>query len=291
MDDDALAIIRRRLPRLTSSELRVAQEILDGAPHVADLAITDLARRCETSVSTVARFAQSLGYSGYRELRSAISRSVTLAQAQNERYGFESTTISEDDPVATVAAKIGAQQIDAIDRTTRMLDADAVARAAGRIVDARRVEILGQGASSLTAMDLEQKLVRIGVSAAHHPDPHLALTVASLCTQDDVVVAFSHTGRTVETIRTLRIAREARACTIAVTDEGESPLAEVADVTLLTHASESPFRMAAMSSRLAQLTLVDILFVAAAQRTGTSSFVTSLQLTHDAVVRGQEETS
>lgn len=287
MDDDALAIIRRAVPRLTSSELRVARAILDDAPRVVDLAITDLASRCDTSVSTVARFAQSLGYSGYRELRSAISRSVTLAQLQHERYGFDSTTIAEEDAVATVAAKISLQQIDAIERTMRMLDTDAAGLAADRIAAARRVEILGQGASSLTAMDLEQKLARIGVAATHHPDPHLALTVASLCTRDDVVVAFSHTGRTIETVRTLGIAREAGAFVIAVTDEGDSPLAATAELTLLTHASESPFRMAAMSSRVAQLSVVDLLFVAAAQRSGTSAIATSLQLTHDAVVRGR----
>ncbi|WP_217183702.1 MurR/RpiR family transcriptional regulator [Streptomyces sp. AC495_CC817] len=289
MDDDALSTIRRALPRLTSSELRIAQAILDDAAHVAELAITDLARRCATSVSTVARFAQSLGYSGYREFRSAVARSVTLAEVQHDRYGFESTTIDPEDPVSTVAAKIGVQQVDAIERTTRMLDAGAVESAAGALVGARRVEILGQGASSLTAMDLEQKLIRIGVAASHHPDPHLALTVASLSTADDVVVAFSHTGRTRETITTTETARDAGAFTIAVTDEADSPLASVVDLTLLTHASESPFRMAAMSSRIAQLTVVDILFVAAVQRMGGSSIAASLHLTHDAVLKGRQD--
>lgn len=281
---DAIALVRRALPGLTASETRVAEAILGDPSYVAGLAITDLAVRCETSVSTVARFAQSLGYSGYRELRAQISRSVTLAQAQRDRFGLESTAIDPQDAVATVAAKIGAQQVDAIERTARMIDTDVVDRVAAAVVAARRTELLGQGASSLTAQDLQQKLARIGLGASHAPDPHLALTSVSLCTDADVVIAFSHSGATPETLRTVQVARDAGAVTVAVTNEPASPLVEAVDLVLLTHADESPFRMAAMSSRIAQLALIDILFVRIVQRAG-GSVATPLHLTHDAIAR------
>lgn len=281
---DAIALVRRSLPSLTASERRIAEEILDDAAVAAGLAITDLAARCETSVSTVARFAQSLGYSGYRELRAEISRSVTLAEAQRDRFGLETTAIDPHDAVSTVAAKIAAQQVDAIERTTRMVDGVAVDRVAEAIVSARRIELLGQGASSLTAHDLQQKLVRIGLSASHAADPHLALTAASLSTGDDVVIAFSHSGATAETLRTTGVARDAGAFTVAVTNEPDSPLIDAVDVVLLTHADESPFRMAAMSSRIAQLALIDILFVRVVQRAG-GAVSTPLHLTHDAITR------
>lgn len=281
---DAIALVRRALPGLTASESRIATAILDDPAVVAGLAITELAVRCDTSVSTVARFAQALGYSGYRELRVQISRSVTLAQAQRDRFGLESTAIDPDDTVETVAAKIGAQQVDAIERTARMIDADAVDRVAAAIVSARRIQLLGQGASSLAAQDLQQKLARIGLAASHAVDPHLAVTAASLCTADDVVIAFSHSGATPETVRTARVAKDAGALTVAVTNEPAAALIEATDLALLTHADESPFRMAAMSSRTAQLVVIDILFVRAVQRAG-GSVATPLHLTHDAISR------
>ena len=281
---DAIAVVRRSLPSLTASERRIAEEILDDAAAAAGLAITELAARCDTSVSTVARFAQSLGYSGYRELRAEISRAVTLAEAQRDRFGLESTAIDPDDPVSAVAAKIGRQQVDAIERTMRMVDDAAIDRVAAAIVAARRIDVLGQGASSLTAQDLQQKLVRIGLSASHSADPHLALTAASLCTADDVVIAFSHSGATVETIRTAGVARGAGALTVAVTNEPASPLVDAVEIALITHADESPFRMAAMSSRIAQLTLIDVLFVRVVQRAG-GAVSTPLHLTHDAIAR------
>lgn len=284
--DDALSVVRRSLPRLSASERRVADAILNDPSQVAVLAITDLATICETSVSTVARFAQSLGFTGYRVLRAEIARAVTLAQAQRERFDLETTAIDPRDTAAEVAAKIAAQEVDAIERTALAVDAQALDRVATAIAGARHIELFGQGASSLTAQDLQHKLARIGCSAAHSPDPHFALTAASLRSRDDVAIAFSHSGETTETIRAIEVARDAGALTVALTNAPGSPLTEVVEVSLFTHAKESPFRMAAMSSRIAQLALVDILFVRTVQRRG-GAVATSLHLTHDAVTRGR----
>lgn len=286
VETDALTLIRQASDRLTASELRVAEAILAEAPDLVGVSITELAERGRTSVSTVARFAQTLGYSGYRELQSAVSRSVTLTQARQDRFGLEGSTITPDDPIATVAAKVGVQQVDAVEKTTRMLDVDALERAANAILDARRISTLGHGASSLAAQDLQQKLSRIGLVVSHSSDPHLALTAASLSTEEDVAIGFSHSGATAEVIRSLTVARDAGATAIAVTNEAGSKLAQAADIVLLTYAEESPFRMAAKSSRIAQLTIVDILFVCTVQRSNRSVF-TSLQLTHDAVAGGR----
>ncbi|MFB4353169.1 MurR/RpiR family transcriptional regulator [Microbacterium sp. LS_15] len=281
MDADVLALVRRSVPRLSAAEARVAETILGDPTLVVDLAINDLARLCSTSLSTVARFAQSLGFSGYRELRVAVARTVTLAQAQQARFGLDTTAIDRDDEPAAIAAKLAAQEIDAIEKTARGLDAVALDRAARAVVDARHIEILGQASSSLTAQDLQQKLSRIGCSAAHSSDPHLSLTAASIRTVDDVVVAISHGGETQEVVRGVEVARDAGALTVAITSVSDSALALAADVVLLTYAQESPFRMAAMSSRIAQLALVDILFVRVVQHRG-EPVVIPLQLTHEA---------
>lgn len=281
MDADVLALVRRSVPRLSAAEARVAETILGDPTLVVDLAINDLARLCSTSLSTVARFAQSLGFSGYRELRVAVARTVTLAQAQQARFGLDTTAIDRDDEPAAIAAKLAAQEIDAIEKTARGLDAVALDRVARAVVDARHIEILGQASSSLTAQDLQQKLSRIGCSAAHSSDPHLSLTAASIRTADDVVVAISHGGETQEVVRGVEVARDAGALTVAITSVSDSALALAADVVLLTYAQESPFRMAAMSSRIAQLALVDILFVRVVQHRG-EPVVIPLQLTHEA---------
>jgi DNA-binding MurR/RpiR family transcriptional regulator len=281
MDADVLALVRRSLPKLSAAEARVAETILGDPTLVVDLAINDLAKLCRTSLSTVARFAQSLGYSGYRELRVAVARTVTLAQAQQARFGLDTTAIDPDDGPAAIAAKIAAQEIDAIEKTALALDEAALDRVARAVVAARHIDLFGQAASSLTAQDLQLKLARIGCSVSHSPDPHLAVTTAALRTAGDVAIAFSDGGETGETLRALEVARDAGALAVAVTSVAESSLALAADAVLLTHAHESPFRMAAMSSRIAQLALVDMLFVRVVQHRG-EPVTLSLQLTHDA---------
>lgn len=282
MDDDVLATVRRSLPRLSAAEGRVAETILGDPTLVVDLAINDLARLCRTSLSTVARFAQSLGFSGYRELRVAVARSVTLAQAQQARFGLDTTAIDPHDGPGAIAAKLAAQEIDAIEKTARALDEAALDRVARALVAARHIDLFGQAASSLTAQDLQLKLSRIGCSVSHSADPHLAITTASLRSPEDVAIAFSHGGETAETVRALEVTRDTGALAVAVTSDADSPLAAVADVVLLSQAQESPYRMAAMSSRIAQLALIDVLFVRVVQHRGEPVAV-SLQRTHDAV--------
>lgn len=281
MDADVLALVRRSLPKLSAAESRVAETILGDPTLVVDLAINDLAKLCSTSLSTVARFAQTLGYTGYRELRVAVARTVTLAQAQQARFGLDTTAIDPDDEPAAIAAKLAAQEIDAIEKTALALDPAALDRVARAIVAAGHIDLFGQAASSLTAQDLQLKLARIGCSVSHSADPHLAVTTAALRSSRDVAIAFSHGGETGETVRALEVARDAGALAVAVTSAADSTIALAADVVLLTHAHESPFRMAAMSSRIAQLALVDVLFVRVVQHRGDLAFV-SLQLTHDA---------
>jgi DNA-binding MurR/RpiR family transcriptional regulator len=284
MDDDVLALVRRSLPKLSAAEARVAEKILDDPRRVVELAITDLASLCDTSLSTVARFAQSLGYTGYRELRVAVARSLTLAQAQQARFGLDSTTIDADDGPAEIAAKLAAQQIEAIEKTALGVDAAALDLIAERLVHARHIDLFGQAASSLAAQDLQLKLSRIGSAVSHSADPHLAITAAALRTAADAAVAFSHSGETDETVRGLEVAGRAGAFTVAITGAVDSSLAAEADAVLLTHAYESPFRMAAMSSRIAQLAIVDVLFVRVVQLRGEPVAI-PLRLTHEAAVR------
>ena len=139
-------------------------------------------------------------------------------------------------------------------------------RAIDAVTRARRVDIYGIGASGFVAQDLHQKLHRIGLLSSVWPDPHAALTSAALLGPDDVAMAISHTGTTIDTIEALRVAERRGATTIAITNFPESPLAVHAALVLTTAARETTFRSGAMSSRIAQLAVVDCVFVGVAQR-------------------------
>jgi DNA-binding MurR/RpiR family transcriptional regulator len=263
---DVLSIVRRTLPRLSSSEARVAQAIIADPSIVVDLTITDLARRCGTSLSTVARFCQTLGYTGYREFRMEVASAISREAAERGRFGLADSDISPDDSAAEVVAKIAFHEVLAIEQTAQELDVEVLDRVVDAIVAAGHVDLYGFGASGLTAQDLQQKLSRIGISASCSVDVHLALVSAALRKAGDVAIGVSHSGLTTETIQALTVARDAGATTVALTNSPDSPVTEVADAVLTTQARESTYRMGAMSSRIAQLALVDFLFVRVAQR-------------------------
>jgi DNA-binding MurR/RpiR family transcriptional regulator len=150
------------------------------------------------------------------------------------------------------------------------------------IANAGRVDVYGVGASAFVAADLQQKLHRIGRVSFAWNDTHIMLTSAAVLRPGDVAVAISHTGSTTDTVEALRTAREHGATTIALTNYPTSPVTEVADLVLTTAARETTFRSGATSSRIAQLTVIDCLFIGVAQRRLGDS-LKALDSTRDAV--------
>ena len=112
--------------------------------------------------------------------------------------------------------------------------------------------------------------------------PHEAVAATVLHAAPTVAIGFSHAGSTIETVRFLETARAHGAGTIAVTSAKGSPLARAADHALFTEVRESSFRAGAMVSRIAQLALVDCLFIGVAKRRFAET-VDALQRTHDAM--------
>ena len=146
-------------------------------------------------------------------------------------------------------------------------------RAVAAVGGARRVDLFGVGASAFVATDLQQKLVRIGRTALSWPDPHGAWTSAATLDSACVAVGVSHGGATADTAEFLRIARGAGAATIGITNFPASNVGEQSDIVLTTAARETSFRSGALGSRIAQLMVVDCLFIGVATATYDESMM------------------
>lgn len=280
-DRGVLVRIRAVLPSLRPAEQRVGEAVLRDPAGTADLSISRLAELCDTSVTTVVRFCRSVGFGGYPELRLALARETSREAGSAE--GVElSSDIGRTDSLADIVAKIAFSDARAIEDTAATLDLDTLQTAIRTVVAARRVDIYGVGASAFVGQDLHQKLHRIGLTAFVWPDPHAALTSAALLDRDCVAIAISHTGTTTDTVDALAQARESGARTVAITNHHPSPLTEHADLVLTTAARETTFRSGAMASRIAQLAVIDCLFVGVAQHSYDRT-MTALSRTYQAV--------
>lgn len=261
---DILAQLASLLPSLAPSEQRVGRVILSDPDHAALLTITEMAVLAETSETTVIRFCRSLAVGSYPKLRIALA--TAAGRAGVDMTPRLSPDIGANDDLATVVAKVGAADARAIADTVANVDVDQLGRVVAAVAGARRIDVYGAAASGFVALDLQQKLLRIGLTVFAWSDPHMALPSASNLTPDDVAIGISHTGTTAETIDALVKARQRGAATVAVTNYARSPIARTADMVLRTSVSETTFRSGAMASRIAELTLVDCLFIAVAQR-------------------------
>lgn len=279
-DTSPLIRIRSLLPGLAKAEQRVAQVILADPAEVAHSSITDVAEQAQTSETTVTRFCKAIGIGGYPELR--ISLAADAARTAVKIHHEVGSDIGPDDLLDDVVAKVAFADARAVEETAEQLDIEVLGVVVAALAKARRVDLYGVGASAFVALDFQQKLHRIGHVAFAWSDVHMALTSAALLRPGDVAVGISHTGATTDTLDVLSEARHRGATTVALTNFPRSPISELADHVLTTAARETTFRSGATSSRIAQLTLVDCLFIGVAQlRLDTAR--EALQSTRDAV--------
>jgi DNA-binding MurR/RpiR family transcriptional regulator len=274
--------IRSILPSLAPAERRVAERVLEQPDDIPPLSIGDLALRSSTSEATVVRFAKRAGFAGYPELRSAIAIQVGRSRAESRRSRLDLADIRPDDALDVVVAKVGRRDAQAITDTVEQLDVGVLARVVAAVTAARRIDVYGIGASGLVAIDLEHKLRRIGLPAAAAVDGHAAMTSAALLVPSDVAMGISHSGETFDILEPLQHARARGCTTIAITNYRGSSVARVADLVVTTATRETVFQAGSMASRSAQLTVIDCVYLAVAQRTYERS-VQALELTSAAL--------
>jgi DNA-binding MurR/RpiR family transcriptional regulator len=191
--------------------------------------------------------------------------------------------VGPGDDAATLSRKVLTANALAIQDSLETLEPALVERAIRLLARASRIEFIGFGGSAPVAMDAYHKFFRLGIPCGWQDDPHMQAMAASLMTPRCVVVAISHSGSSKDIVETLEIAKGAGAATIAIVSQRKSPVAAIADVALCVHTRETGFKPEPMSSRIAHLSVIDVLSVGVALRK-SRTFVASVQKTRKALV-------
>lgn len=218
--------------------------------------ISDLADKCQTSKPTVVRLCKTLGYSGYKELCMYLNADIMLSENGEMSY----KDINPNDNSPEIVSKVTENNIKAIQNTVEIMDYAELNRAVELLVKARRIDFYGVGNSGFVALDAQNKFLRISKLATAQIDPHLQILTASNMSADDVAVFISYTGETRDILETMDIVKSTGASTISITKLGKNSLSQMCDVNLFMVSDESFIRSGAMSSRIGQLCIVDILF-------------------------------
>jgi len=256
-----LAQIEAARDSLSRSEARVADYVLNSPQGVLELSIEALSTAAGVSEPTVARFCKSVGFSGWKEFKIQVARSL------GGGVPFMHQDIKADDPIGVAAAKVVDSSISALLSVRDRLDSGILKSAVGILTRAARIEFYGQGSSGIVALDAQHKFFRLGIPTVAYSDPHVHAMSAALLGPSDVVVAVSAAGRTLDLIRSVEIARGAGAQVIGITTGG-SPLTQHCSLTLSTDVHDDQTIYASMISRLTHLAIVDILAVLVALERG-----------------------
>ena len=245
---------------LRTAEQRVADFILKNAEDLIYLTVTELAERTQTSESTVVRLCQKIGYKGYQEFKIMLARDLV---------GPTETVYEQIEPTDSLEAlktKVFQANAQALKDTIEVLSDEELERAVDAIAKCRKLEIYAIGGSGPMAFDAYHKFMKLGIPCVWVNDSDLMAMSSSLLEPDDVALGISHTGASRDVCDAMEHAQAAGATTICITHRATSPITKVSQIRLYTAAKETAFGSDATSSRIAQLSIVDVLYAGLANK-------------------------
>jgi RpiR family carbohydrate utilization transcriptional regulator len=259
--NNLLEEIQNRLNELNKAERKVAEVILQAPQQATRFSIAALAQAAKVSEPTVNRFCRSFGVNGYPELK------MQLAQSLASGAAYVSRAVAADDGPEAYTQKIFGSTINSLDSALKQLDPQLISRAVDLMIQARQIHFFGLGASASVALDAQHKFFRFNLAVSAHSDVLMQRMLASVAHTGDLFVIISYTGRTRELVEVARLARQNGASVLGMTAAG-SALAQACTLSLNIPLPEDTDIYMPMSSRIVQLTVLDVLATGMTLRRG-----------------------
>jgi len=245
------------------AEKKLIERLRKSPESVLRKSIKELARETYTSPATIVRLCKKLGCNGYKEFQTVLAYEVALFQ-ESKDIAFQQ--INREDSVEDIIYKVTKKNIESLENTRKLVEPRIITECVKLLEKSRTVTLFGLGTSLLVARDLYLKLLRADVICNVCDDWHAQLLTARNLREDDLAIIISYSGLTEEMIQCGLEAKKNGAKIIAITRAIESQLVELADYVLPVAATELIHRSGAMSSRISQLNVIDILFTAYVNR-------------------------
>lgn len=254
-----LVRIKQYLPDSTIAEQGVLNYILSNPDKAVQHNIHQLSEYSYSSASTIVRLCRKLGFQGYRDLQNSLL-SELVVQKQDRQQRFQH--MDPHDQLTEIVDKITAKNISSLENSMHLVDMNVLKESVNIICNSDMVLLFGIGASYLVAQDAYQKFLRLAKPCYCSEDIHSQYLYAQNARPSDAAIIISYSGCTEEMIHCAQQLREQKTPIIVITRFYNSPLARLAAQCLFVANEENLFRSGAMSSRISQLNMVDILYTA-----------------------------
>lgn len=246
--------------KLTIKEKEIAEYILENMNEVLKMTSAELAKRAGVGQSSVIKFIKKIGFNKYGYFKIQLSKEL-----ENEKiYKIKETIHSQiyvDDSLENIATKTLNEITKALEKTIGNIDYRYFETVIELIKKSKKILIIGSGMSSIVARDLEMKFIKINIEAVHYESSHMQLMRLATMDSKDLVIAISHRGETEDVIDVIKKAKKKNINVLSITSIGKNTVSDLSNYNLKIISDENIFRSSAISSRMAQLILNDIIFL------------------------------
>ncbi|MCR6514022.1 MurR/RpiR family transcriptional regulator [Clostridium sp. LY3-2] len=258
---DVIEFIKQNYDNFTEREKKIADYLIKTKESIIELSAKEIADKTDTSAPTVVRFSKKLGFSSLNEMKLKLSISL---EKKEEPNGFEYLDKSLETKSIIYGIKNSIHQ--AVDSTVDLISEEELDKAIKLLVNAKNIYVFSIGSSHLVGLDLYYKLSRINKRCIVHSDTHLQITSSVLMEEGDVAVAISYSGETREILKCTENAKKKGAPVISITRAAvNNKLEGLSDITLKVPFRERSLREGAISSRISQLAIIDMLYLGIAR--------------------------
>lgn len=250
---------------MTPKESEIGVYILKNMKEILNLTSVELALKIGVGQSSIIKFIKKLGFNKYGEFKIQLSKEI-----ENDRLYKNKERIHDqiylDDSLEEVSNKTLNETIKALEKTVGNINYKYMEDVIEEIKNSKKILIIGSGMSSIVAKDLEIKFMKIKIDALHYESPHMQLMKLATMDRNDMVIAISHRGETEDVIDVIKKAKNKNIKVLSITSIEKNTVASLSDFNLKIISEENILRSSAISSRMAQLIINDIIFLRLTQK-------------------------
>lgn len=235
----------------------LAEFLLSNRNSVASMSLAEVAAAADVSETTVFRFAQQIGFSGYRDLR------LALAELKGASFGPKLSIADQNSgsksPYSALIRNTIQVHLSILKSTVEELNPTDLHKAISAIQEAGVIQILGFGSSVAPVVDLYQRLIRFGYVANNYSDPHVLTAVTSNPPKGSLFFAISFSGESKDVVDALEAARSHSMTCILITSNPNASASQYSDIVLLSAPAGSLVGTETTSTRISQLAIIDMI--------------------------------
>ncbi|MGL4911652.1 MAG: MurR/RpiR family transcriptional regulator [Romboutsia sp.] len=250
--------LKSKIDDLSKTEKKIANFIIDNIDLTKTLTSSELAEQLEIGQSTIIKFVKKFGFKGFTDFKMCLIEYSTRTTDVDKKLH---NNISIESDIDDIYLKLVQETINSLNATYNSIDKNKLKDSIDILNNSNRVMVAGIGASSIVAKDMYYKILKVGKNIFYNEDMHISYQIGAMMDENDVCIIVSYSGKTEELLKLVNMVKKNLTKVIVITSNENSPIAKLSDVVLQVISEEGILRTSAMSSRITQLSIVDILFL------------------------------